>query len=170
MSRRISVPGRAGLLVLALALIGGVGCATIDAAMTAQERRKQATAERTRLRSIDRLDRVAAAGDPAVRYDLAYAFLGARNIEDMNLPRAVQLLEGAARQGNARAQVLLGEMLLSDDRQLRTAARFGSVAEERDRAMALLKKAASQACVVEVYSERQACFTCGCTLVASLKG
>jgi TPR repeat protein len=152
------VYGRAGVLVLALALIGGAGCASIDAAMTAHDRRKEAAAEKARLRRVDRLERALAAGDTAVMFDLAYAYVGARNIEDMNLPRTVRLLEGAAGQGNARAQTLLGEMLLSTDTRLRTAARFRSVAEERDRAMTLLKKAASQACVVEVNSERRGPF------------
>jgi hypothetical protein len=138
---------RGGMLILALAFVGGTGCAVIDAASQAHYRQQQQDAEAARQRRIAALAPAAEHGDAAARSALAYALLSPSDAGRADAPRALALLEQAAAQDDGLAQALLG-VILSGAR-VGTYQRFPTSQQDLARAMALLQRAATKACVYQ---------------------
>ena len=84
---------RGGMLILALAFIGGTGCVAIDAVNKNRDERQQRDAEAARQRRIAELAGAAAAGNPAARTSLAYTLVSTRDRKQADVPRALDLLE-----------------------------------------------------------------------------
>jgi hypothetical protein len=137
---------RAGAIVLALAFIGGTGCATIEAANIARYRQQALDAEAARQRRIAALEPAAAAGDPGARSALASALLSAHDPAQNDVPRALALLEQAAAQDDGLAQALLGEILVGALPHVRTDRQTPPSRQDADRSIALLQRAATKAC------------------------
>jgi len=131
---------RAGAIVLALAFIGGTGCAVIDAANNARYQQRLRDQEAARQRRIAALESAAAGGDPAARSELALALLSPSGPAQVDVPRALALLEQAAAQDDGLAQALLGEILVGSLPRVRTGR------QDAERGIALLQRAATKAC------------------------
>lgn len=136
---------RGGMLILALAFVGGTGCAVIDAASQAHYRRQQQDAEAARQRRIAALAPAAERGDAAARSALAYALLSPSDDGRADAPRALALLEQAVQQDDGMTQALLGAILSGT----RVGAYEHVPAPRQDlaRGTALLQRAATKACV-----------------------
>ena len=136
---------RGAMLMLALALVGGTGCVVIDAANKSRYERQQRDAEAERQRRIADLTPAAERGDPAARSALAYALISPSDPAQADAKRALALLEQAAAQDDGMAEALLGQVL--------TGIRFGvyrhfpATARDVTRGIALLRRAATKACV-----------------------
>lgn len=138
---------RAGTIVLALALIGGTGCAVIDAANNARNQKYARDQEAARQRRIAALEPAAAAGDPAARSAQASVLLSAFNPAPADVLRALALLEQAAAQDDGLAQALLGDILAEPGPAVRAARQAPrSRQEDAERGIALLQRAATKAC------------------------
>jgi hypothetical protein len=131
---------RAGTIVLALALIGGIGCASVDEANRARYEQRLRDHETVRQRSIAALEPAAAAGDPRARSGLATVLLSAHDPTQNDVPRALALLEQAAAQDDGRAQALLGDILAGSLPHVRAGR------QDAARGIALLQRAATKAC------------------------
>jgi len=142
----ISIRTRAGLLVVACALVGGTGCITtalIDSARANDAARRHEVLRQQRIREATPR---AEAGDPAAMTALADALMDAFPAVPPDVPRARAWLERAAEAGYAPAQVRLGEMLVMGRND---AGNYGAVDPVlRARGIVWLQKAASQACSV----------------------
>ena len=135
---------RGGMLILALAFIGGTGCVAIDAVNKNRYARQQRDAEAARQRRIAEL---AGAGDPAAQTLLAYGLLTPSDPRQADAPRALSLLEKAAAQDYGMAQAILGEVLAGSAAGfLRVPRRFPPDPRESARAIALLQRASTKAC------------------------
>ncbi|SDF58354.1 hypothetical protein SAMN05428966_11781 [Massilia sp. PDC64] len=135
---------RGGVLILALALVGGTGCVVIDAANKNRYERQQRDAEAARQRRIADL---AGAGDPAAQTLLAYALLTPSDPRQADAPRALALLEQAAAQDYGVAQAMLGDILAgSVEGFLRVPRGFPPDPRERARGITLLQREATKAC------------------------
>ncbi|WP_413672619.1 hypothetical protein ACEN9H_26130 [Massilia cellulosiltytica] len=139
---------RGGMLILALAFIGGTGCVAIDAVNKNRYERQQRDAEAARQRRIAELAGAAAAGNPAARTSLAYTLVSTRDRKQADVPRARDLLEQASAQDYAPAQALLGEML-GGMRSWGGYEPFGANPRDRARGIVLLQRAATKICVVQ---------------------
>ena len=137
---------RAGTIVLALALIGGIGCVSVDAASRARYQQRLRDHETVRQRSIAALEPAAAAGDPRARSALATVLLSAHDLTQNDVPRALALLEQAAAQDDGRAQALLGDILVGSSPQVRTGRQTPPSRQDAERGIALLQRAATKAC------------------------
>lgn len=150
MGIELSSRARAGLLVVALALVGGTGCFTA-VALTQASDNYSAHLEESRIeRRIAQLSPQAQAGDAAAMTTLAYFLLrrGDRTLDDDNLAREVALLERAANAGFGQAQAVLGMALSGQGTFARVYRTLPSAMQDRPRAIAWLKKAATQACSI----------------------
>lgn len=136
---------RGGMLILALACVGGTGCAIIDAASQAHYRQQQQDAEAARQRRIAALAPAAERGDAAARSALAYALLSPSGDGRADAPRALALLEQAARQDDGMAQALLGAIL--SGARVGTYQHVPAPPQDIARGTALLQRAATKACV-----------------------
>jgi hypothetical protein len=136
---------RGGMLILALAFVGGTGCVVIDAANQARYRQQQQDEEAARRRRIADLTPAAERGDPAARAALAYALVSPSDPAQADRQRALALLEQAAAQDDGMAEALLGELLVG----IRFGAyrHFPTTAHDATRGIALLRRAATKACV-----------------------
>jgi hypothetical protein len=138
---------RGGMLMLALAFIGGTGCVVIDAANKNRYERQQRDVEAERQRRIAGLAPAAKAGDPAAQTLLAYALLTPSEPKRADAPRALVLLEQAAAQDYGMAQAMLGDILTGAAAGfLRVPRRFPPDPRESARGLALLQRAATKAC------------------------
>lgn len=137
---------RAGTIVLALALIGGIGCVSVDAASRARYQERLRDHEIVRQRRIAALEPAAAAGDPRARSALATTLLSAHDLAQNDVPRALALLEQAAAQDDGLAQALLGEALAGSLPQVRIARQAPPSRQDAERGIALLQRAATKAC------------------------
>ena len=135
---------RAGMLVLALALIGGLGCAAIGTAGNARYESQQQAFEAQRVRSVAELTPAAEAGDPAAMVLLAQAMLSPRSQGSM--PEALDWLSRAAARNDGPAQALLGDVLASGHVSFGSFVTLPEAWRDRARGLDLLRKAASQAC------------------------
>jgi hypothetical protein len=142
---------RAGMLILALALIGGAGCITRDVARNMQYQNDLREQERERQQRIVELSPRAYAGDVRAMTSLAQAVMSAEDTTRNNVPRAVELLERAAQSGDGLAQAMLGDMYVTGVVQFATS--YLPRSQWNDpRGAALLKSAATQACRFVVYT------------------
>jgi TPR repeat protein len=137
---------RAGMLVLALALVGGTGCITTAIVQDVQQKNAVRRAEEARQRSIADLAPSAERGDPVAQRELGEALLSAPDTAVNDLPRAISWLSRAAEQGDGRAQALLGDMLASGSTRFRVYTVLPAGLRDRKRGIALLQRAATQAC------------------------
>ncbi|WP_322404209.1 hypothetical protein [Massilia luteola] len=137
---------RGGMLILALAFIGGTGCVAIDAVNKNRYERQKRDAEADRQRRIAEQTPAAAAGDPAARTALAYALVSASDRRQDDAPRALALLEQAAAQDYGMAQAMLGEILTGSAVFLHVPRRFPPDPRALTRGIALLQRAATKAC------------------------
>ncbi len=135
---------RAGILILALALIGGMGCAVIEAAGNARYESAQRALLQERQRRVAELTPAAQAGDPQAMVVLAHAILSTQQGQDV--PRALAWLSRAAEQDNGAAQAVLGDFLASGRTSFGSSSFLPAAMRDRERGLALLRKAASQAC------------------------
>lgn len=141
---------RASLLVLALAMVGGTGCMTmnaIDHARVQSALRDQETARRQRIAALTPR---AQAGDPAARTDLALALLAGHEPAQIDVPRALGLLSQAADQDYVPAQVQLGEILAQNAVSGGVYMSLPPALRDRARGLTLLQRAASHACNVKL--------------------
>jgi hypothetical protein len=136
---------RGGMLILALAFIGGTGCVAIDAVNQARYRQQQHDLEAARQRRIADLAPAAERGDAAARTALAYALLTPFDAGQADGPRAQALLEQAAAQDDGMAETLLGVMLAGS--RVGSYRHFPATPQEAARGTALLQRAATKACV-----------------------
>jgi hypothetical protein len=136
---------RGGILILALALVGGMGCVAIDEANRARYRQQQQDEEAARQRRIANLMPAAERGDPAARAALAYALLTQSGSAQADATRALALLEQGVAQDDGMAQALLGEILVSSP--IGRYRHFPSTPRDLARATTLLQRAATKACV-----------------------
>jgi len=138
---------RAGILVLALALVGGTGCITASIVSNAQYKSHMRTLEKARKERIAQLMLAAEAGDPVAATALARAWLYSPG-EASDQARVFALLSRAADQGHAPAQALLGERLASGTLRQGGNGNMApaQVPGSRERGMLLLRQAASAAC------------------------
>lgn len=136
---------RGGMLILALALIGGTGCVAVDAANRARYRQQQQDEEAARRRRIADLTPAAERGDAAARAALAYALVSPSDPAQADGPRALALLEQAAAQDDGMAEALLGELLVG--MRIGAYRHFPATAQDVTRGLALLRRAATKACV-----------------------
>jgi len=141
-----SFHARAGTIVLALALIGGIGCAGLSASDKAAYQQRLRDQETERQRRIAALEPAAAAGDPAARSALASALLAAHDPAQNDVPRALALLEQAVAQDDGLAQALLGEILVGSMPNVRTDRQTPPGRQDAERGIALLQRAATKAC------------------------
>lgn len=143
---------RAGILLVALALVGGTGCITSSIIDRAQQQRYMREEAEAHKRRIAQLTPAADAGDPVAATALAHTMMSGRPQDDVDQARLVALLSRAAGQGYAPAQVMLGEILVSGEvhqnyRQMPLAREF----QDRERGLQLLRQAASSACAFRGY-------------------
>jgi TPR repeat protein len=138
---------RAGTIVLALAFIGGTGCAVVDMTNNARNQKYARDQENARQRRIAAVEQAAAAGDPAARSALASALLSAPDPAPADVQRALALLEQAVAQDDGMAQALLGDILAEPEPAVRAARQAPrSRQEDAERGIALLQRAATKAC------------------------
>lgn len=147
-TRSVHTRTRAGILVLALALVGGTGCITASIINDVQYKNRMRVAENAHKQRIAQLTPAAEAGDPVAATSLARALLYGPGQVAIDQARVYALLSRAADGGHAPAQALLGERLV-----LRSLRRNGSIdtvpnqaAQDRERGLLLLRQAASAAC------------------------
>ena len=146
MMTMMAVPrARAGLLLAALALVGGIGCASFDPDGKHAPGRSAGELEGARQRRIAQLMPLARNGDPAAMTALAYALLAAPVAADAERAQALAYLERAAGRGDAQAQALLGDWLASGRFYNHRVARLPQGAQDPARGNALLQRAATQA-------------------------
>jgi hypothetical protein len=138
---------RAGMLIVALALVGGTGCITTAIVQDVKQQNRIREAEEARQKDIARLTPLADAGDPAAATALVRALLAFRKPVPVDQARVFALLSGAAGKNYGPAQALLGDILISGHfqtvyPQVNVEPRF----QDRERGFELLRRAASQAC------------------------
>lgn len=141
---------RAGLFVLALALVGGTGCMTMNAIDRARVQGAMRDHEMARQQRIAALTPQAQAGDLAARTGLALALLSGREPERIDLPRALGLLSQGADQDYAPAQVALGEILVQNAVSGGVYMPLPPALRDPARGLMLLQRAASHACIVKL--------------------
>jgi len=136
---------RGGMLLVCLALVGGTGCITTAVVQNVQRHNNALEKERERQQRIAALSPRAQAGDPRAMTALAQALVSAEERPNNDMPRALTLLSSAAEQGDGLAQAMLGDLLTAGSVQF---SRYLVSDWQRDRVrgIALLKKAALQAC------------------------
>jgi hypothetical protein len=139
------------MLVVALALVGGTGCITTAIVQNVQTRNRLHEIEEARQRRIAQLTPMADAGDAAAASALVPELLSAPEPAQLDQAGLFRLLSMAAGKGDARAQALLGDILVSgripglDYRKTPVAPAF----QDRERGLQMLRRAASQGCVFE---------------------
>jgi hypothetical protein len=133
------------MLLVCLALVGGTGC--ITAAVVDNVRAQKAAREREheRLQGIAALTPRAEAGDLDAMKSLAQLLLAAEEGRNIDMPRALAWLSRSADRGDALSQALLGDLLAPGSVQP-ARAWMPAAQRDRDRGIALLQKAAVQAC------------------------
>jgi hypothetical protein len=137
---------RAGMLVVALALVGGTGCITTAIVQNVQHNNRLREAEAARQDSIARLAPSAERGNAPAQRELGEALLSAHDTRLNDLSRAISWLSRAAEQGDGRAQALLGDMLASGSTRFQVYSVLPAGLRDRKRGIALLQRAATQAC------------------------
>lgn len=147
---------RASLLVLALALVGGTGCMTMNAIDRARVQGALRDEETARQQRIAALTPRAQAGDAAARTGLALALLAGRDPARIDLPRALGLLSQAADQDYAPAQVGLGEILVQNAVSGGVYMPLPPALRDPARGLTLLRRAASHACTFKL-DNREVC-------------
>lgn len=136
---------RAGMLLVCLALVGGTGCITAAVVQNVQHHNNAREKERERQQRIAELSPRAQGGDLRAMTALAHALVSAEERSNNDMPRALALLSSAAEQGDGLAQAMLGDLLSAGSVQFsRYLVSDGQ--RDRTRGIALLKKAALQAC------------------------
>jgi hypothetical protein len=143
---------RAGMLVVALALVGGTGC--ITTAIVQNARKNARTNERLREEEAARQERIARlapaaeAGDPVAETDLARALMAVPAPGQVDQQRVFTRLSKAAEQGYGPAQALLGAILVSGQIQAGNYRRVpvAPAFQDRERGIRMLMQAATQAC------------------------
>lgn len=103
---------RAGMLVVALALVGGTGCITTAIVQNVQQKNRLREVAQERQKNIARLTPLADAGDPAAATALVRELLTFREPTPVDQARVFSLLSGAARKNYGPAQALLGTILV----------------------------------------------------------
>jgi hypothetical protein len=148
---------RAGMLVVALALVGGTGCITTAIVQNAQYNKRVREAEAARQDSIARLAPAAEAGDPVAQTKLARALLANPAPGQVDQQRVFARLNSAADQGYGPAQALLGEILVTNAIETADSGRMplAPAYQDRERGFRLLMQAASQACIFQAASAYQ---------------
>ena len=143
---------RAGILLVALALVGGTGCITSAVMSQAQHRKVMLELEDRRQQRIKALEPLADAGNTDAQVFLAVNLMASYTPEKSYLPRALRLLSDAAEHQNATAQALLGDMIGAG--QSKFGERTALPREMRDpaRALFLLQQAATKVCQITLYS------------------
>lgn len=140
---------RAGILLVALALVGGTGCVTtLVTSMVVSDmhdRREVREKERKRLERIAELTPRAEAGDAHAMTSLAQALMSAQERSQNDMRHALGWLSRAAVQEDALAQAMLGDLLSLGTVQS-SGARLKTSQLDHARGIALLQKAAVQAC------------------------
>lgn len=149
-----SLPTRAGVLVIALALVGGTGCLTMNAIDRVQVQNALRNQEAARRQRIATLTAQAQTGDPAAQTALAEALLSARGPGESDTPRALTALTQAAEQDYGPAQALLGDLLSSDGLHGGLTTPLPKPLQDRARGLTLLQRAATHACIFETVTNR----------------
>jgi hypothetical protein len=140
---------RAGLLVLALALVGGTGCITSAIVQNVQQQNRMREWDQARESRIKILTPLAEKGDAKAAVALAGELLNARDESQVDQDRVLALLSMAASKDNGPAQGMLGEILvegtipMSGYRHLALAPGY----QDRERGLQLLRQAATQGCI-----------------------
>jgi hypothetical protein len=138
---------RAGMLVLALALVGGIGCAAVESATRAEHKYLAQQQNAARRQRIAELTSRAGSGDPAAMTQLAQDLL---TENATNVPRAIDLLNRSAASGYPRAQALLGDALVNGRFAWNTLAKVPPEMSDTERGFALLRQAATHACWYQI--------------------
>lgn len=141
---------RAGMLILALALVGGTGCVAIQAVGDARHNRQLREQDETRRQRIAELMPRADGRDPAVDTELAEALVAARLPRDLDVPRALDLLNRSAAAGYPMAQALLGDALVNGRFMSTMYVGLPPGSADRERGLALLRQAATHACRYQI--------------------
>lgn len=148
MSFMNSTRARAGLLVLAMALVGGTGCITMSLVEHARTQSRQRDVEQARQQRIAQFRPRALAGEPAAMTALATAMLDTRQPDQAGAAEALAWLERAAAEGYAPAQAQLGLMRVTGHAGIGVLVPPAPGFQDRERGIGLLQRAAAQACVV----------------------
>lgn len=138
---------RAGMLVVALALVGGTGCITTAVVQNVQKNNRLREAEQERQKNIARLAPLADTGDPAAATALVRELLSFREPMPVDQARVFALLSAAARKNYGPAQAILGEILVEGNFEtVYPRAAVEPRFRDREGGIEWLKRAATQAC------------------------
>lgn len=149
MNAILSSRTRAGMLLVALALVGGTGCITMSVVNHVQDQSRQRAREEARRSDIAQLTPRAQAGDAAAALQLVDLLVADRQPDEVR--RAAALLEQAAATGYAPAQAALGMALVSGSFWPMMGPPYpGTV--DGPRGVALLQQAATKTCKVKLPS------------------
>lgn len=143
---------RAGILLVALALVGGTGCITSAVISQAEHRKATREVESRRQQHIKRLEPLAAAGNTDAQVLLAANLMTSYAPERNYVPRALRLLSDAAERQNPTAQALLGDMLGGGQPKFLERAALPRDMRDPVRALSLLQQAATRVCQVSLSS------------------
>ena len=140
---------RAGMLLVALALVGGTGCITTAIVHDVQQKNRMREAEEARQKRMALLLPLADAGDAAAATALVREMLAVPASTPVDQARVFALLSRAADQAYGPAQALLGEIMVTGTIQTAYYGRLtaGPGFRDRERGLQLLRQAAAQACV-----------------------
>lgn len=138
---------RATIVLVGVLLIGGTGCITTALVSQARQRNHLRDIENRRQARIAALAPAAEAGDAVAMRRVAANLLAAAELDTPTVRRALALLEKAAGLGDADAQAMLGQMLITGKISSRyNAPTLPSTPGDRERGAALLRQAATRAC------------------------
>lgn len=152
MNSILSSRARAGMLLVAFALVGGTGCITTTmVASHVRDQRIRNEAEGARQRRIAELTPRIEAGEAAPAVEMAQLLLAAREPRENDPKRALALLDRAAAQGDGPAQALLGKIVMWGRYWPESTAPVPPNLGNSTRGLALLMQAATQACSFRAY-------------------
>jgi hypothetical protein len=150
MNAILSSRTRAGMLLAALALVGGTGCITMSVVNHVQDQNRQRARDEARQRDIAQLTPRAQGGDAHAALQLVDLLVSGGRPGDAQ--RAAALLEQAAATGYAPAQAALGMALVSGKFWAVMAAPPFPGPIDGPRGVALLQRAATATCKVKLPS------------------
>ncbi len=148
-TRNARRPTRAGILLVALALVGGTGCITSSIIERAQRESLGRAAAQAHKARIAQLTPAADAGDPVAETALARVMMSEPGHAPVDQIRVFGLLSRAAGQGYVQAQALLGEILASA-RMPQNAHQLVALSQglqDRAAGLQLLRQTATRACM-----------------------
>ena len=140
---------RAGLLIIALSLIGGTGCITMAVVESAKQASAQRAAQEQHKATVESYRSAAAQGDVAGMTQLGLEYLAQTTAVGRDVARGMALLEQAVARQYGPAEYALGLILLN---HARTSPGNPPVPTDPTRGMALIKRAASRACEYRMVS------------------